>query len=231
MSDLTPERCAAFRGIHIHIPKTGGTTLAQVWPRDDVYATGHTPWKTTVERLSEVDPTRWDRLFKFSFIRNPYDRNLSWFFSTAAKGVFRTVMRGPKKRDWEYQRELFHSWMDPDCKEKHGGEGYRMVTRPHYTVSELITDDGVVVVGYLARYERYAKEVEYIFERLGIEPLKDVRTYGINRSPARPSTGHYSWWYGGARGELIKGIVTGIGHWELNNLYYTFEEHGDAGRP
>ncbi|HEX6866909.1 MAG TPA: sulfotransferase family 2 domain-containing protein [Caulobacteraceae bacterium] len=54
------------RAIFIHIPKTAGTSLAKALSM----RRGHIP----AARYRAADPARFDRYFKFCFVRNPFDR-------------------------------------------------------------------------------------------------------------------------------------------------------------
>ncbi len=210
------------------MPKTGGSTLARSFG-EQVFKTGHVPWHRTRASLESYEPGLWDRLYKFAFIRNPYDRHLSWFFHNAGTGVFHKQFVGPKRNDFEYLRELFHDWMDPDCTHVHGADGFCMVNGSTYAVPGLITESGVgLKVDYLAKWELFASEVQWICDAIGIEVPEKI---SLNVSVHRPKTGHYSWWYGGARGARIKGIVAGLGWWELTHQGYTFEDAGESGRP
>ena len=53
--------------IFIHIPKCGGTSVSTV-----LY--GGSPWHYTAEELSFINPKKFHRYYKFSVVRNPWER-------------------------------------------------------------------------------------------------------------------------------------------------------------
>lgn len=63
--------------IFVHIPKTGGTSIEEAFGysySDLMYEKHLTP----EEYVSEFGQDIWDSYFKFTFVRNPWDRMVSW---------------------------------------------------------------------------------------------------------------------------------------------------------
>jgi hypothetical protein len=85
--------------LFIHVPKTGGNSIQKVLvPFSDDYMVWGDPnskerfgIKSTVLDIekhstlehyrSQLDPTKFERYFKFTCVRNPWDRCVSYFFS------------------------------------------------------------------------------------------------------------------------------------------------------
>ena len=67
--DPYSDRIHATRGIFIHIPRTGGSSIAT--------AMGVSHFHYPVCRYSAFNPTAFRQYFKFGFVRNPWDRLLS----------------------------------------------------------------------------------------------------------------------------------------------------------
>lgn len=62
----------AHRAIFVHVPKTGGTSILKA---TDAGWQPHVP----ISRYAAVDPKRCQEYFKFTFVRNPWDRLLSGY--------------------------------------------------------------------------------------------------------------------------------------------------------
>ena len=62
----------AHRAIFIHIPKTAGSSVAQAL----FGGSRHVPYF----EYERINPRKFKRFFKFSFVRNPWDRLVSTFF-------------------------------------------------------------------------------------------------------------------------------------------------------
>lgn len=60
------------RYVFIHINKTAGSSIEQALELRFEH-------KTAIEKRSELGSRRWDRPFKFCFVRNPWDRVLSHY--------------------------------------------------------------------------------------------------------------------------------------------------------
>ena len=92
------------RAVFIHVPKTGGTSvsaaLREMWPD----AADQSKWTGGFSRTWHVHMTpvvakhlirEWDDLFKFAFVRNPWDRMISLWMSTGAHREFIDFVRNP----------------------------------------------------------------------------------------------------------------------------------------
>lgn len=71
--------------IFIHIPRTGGTSIERALNGRDWFNV-HAPSKhLTAHTAKKIYSEYWDRYFKFTFVRNPWDRMVSmlkygWFY-------------------------------------------------------------------------------------------------------------------------------------------------------
>ena len=115
--------------------------------------TTHIPSSTIKRLLFEDKKMDWDEYFKFGFVRNPWDRELSNYFFNGGK------LKPPEDisfKEWlniNLRKDgLIHDHNTPQC---------------HY-----LTD-----VDYIARFENYDEEVKYIFNRIGVpmsQPVKHI---------------------------------------------------------
>jgi hypothetical protein len=69
----------ANRAIFIHIPKTAGTSVAQ--------ALFGGSWHAPYFEYERVNPRKFRQFFKFSFVRNPWDRVVSTYFFLKKGGM------------------------------------------------------------------------------------------------------------------------------------------------
>ena len=115
--------------------------------------TTHIPSSTIKRLLFEDKKMDWDEYFKFGFVRNPWDRELSNYFFNGGK------LKPPEDisfKEWlniNLRKDgLIHDHNTPQC---------------HY-----LTD-----VDYIARFENYDEEVKYLFNRIGVpmsQPVKHI---------------------------------------------------------
>jgi hypothetical protein len=165
------------RFLFVHIAKTGGTSirtaLAPLRWRDPLYLpmyicsrlsslTGHRigtkfPRHAKVIAAKEMLPVElFDALYKFAFVRNPWDLQVSSFHH-----IRRERPRLLQGRD---EFEAFLRWkLDP-------GRPYQfhLDTSIEQQVDYLIDLDGTIIVDYIGRYERLAGDFAAICERIGI---------------------------------------------------------------
>lgn len=115
----------------------------------------------------------WDSCFKFSFVRNPWDRMVSFYF-------WRT--RGlTKKPSFEEFIEAIHE-LNTERIKKYNATGYD--NYPIYTI------DGEIAVDHLARFENLNEEVAYIYSKLCINPKTPLPKEKTNVRPKNISISH-----------------------------------------
>ena len=161
--------------LFIHIPKTGGNSIQHIlrhYSEDAVYAYPHqdgverfevrgayTKWKhDNLAQYKNVVPADiYDQLFKFSVIRDPWSRAISFYFSPH---------RWVKRQEAPYwSRELFLTTL----------EGLRS------NFEYLTIGDGLGDLHEIVRYERLQEALPGVLRRAGIDPTKH-RLPHVNRS-------------------------------------------------
>jgi hypothetical protein len=169
--------------IFFHVPKTGGSSLA--WNLRHVVDTQHQVppadlkdgWQDAVHfdgkqhssfRDNAALCERHSDYFKFTFVRNPWDVVLSWYLALSRKQ--------PEPVSPERFREFVVNHLQPFALTfaKHPIRflkcrpfGMNRLIRKNQTF--YITDfQGKVAVDYLARYENYDQEFEYLLKTLRI---------------------------------------------------------------
>ena len=59
--------------VFIHIPKTGGTSIVSI------FGEAFQKHNTSKEVIDQIGKERWNEAYKFSVVRNPWDRIHSWY--------------------------------------------------------------------------------------------------------------------------------------------------------
>jgi len=185
------------RFLFVHVPKTGGNSVQEVlapYSEDQVvqlderhdglerFGLRSTAAKTLKKHSTlrqyrqELNPALYKSLFKFSIIRNPWDRMVSWYFSP-----------GSGRRDWD--RNVFICLV----RSKPGLE--KFITVPSFgerLVGKVGLDFGSGRldrdVDFLLRFERLDDDFARLCQRIDV-PLAPLKQR--NRSERR----HYSHYY------------------------------------
>ncbi|MBA3387690.1 MAG: sulfotransferase family 2 domain-containing protein [Chthoniobacterales bacterium] len=165
------------RCIFVHIPKTGGTSVENlIWPmprtandlwmgfRDNYhnkYQTGGLQHLLATQIRSEVGSEIFSAYYKFSFVRNPWDRAVSQFASMAGREDLRDFI-GMKKGD------SFKQYLTLTSKRKH------VQWEPQ--VNFLRDPAGELLVDYIGKFERLGESVLHVLSTLGVEAKTIPRT-------------------------------------------------------
>jgi len=156
------------KAIFIHIPKTGGMSI-----RDALYQKvkiiGHHISASAVK--SQVD--NWDSTFKFSVVRNPWERMVSAFFFGAKKES--KWILGRTFDEWVFERLYAVKNIKTQC--------------------DFLMEDGKIIVDFVARFENLQKDFKKICSELGI------RKKLAHRNKTRHK--HYSYYYSHESEEII----------------------------
>lgn len=155
--------------IFVHIPKTGGSSIEDVlWPGPRTEAD---LWQGMVERYHNryqtgglqhllahqirdaVGQERFSRCYRFSFVRNPWDRMVSQFSYMQQKKYLRDFI-GMREGDafpryLSLIQERSHVQWAPQCE-------------------FLFDRSGECLVDFIGRFERLPRDAATIFERLGV---------------------------------------------------------------
>ena len=110
---------------------------------------------TTIKEclFTEEDNLVWDEYFKFGFVRNPWDREVSNYFFNNKK------LTPPKDVS-------FKEFLD-----------YRLLKDGQIDASNVPQCEYLTDVNYVARFENYIEEVKYLFNRIDVpmsQPLMHI---------------------------------------------------------
>lgn len=155
--------------IFVHIPKTGGTSIEDViWPgprtetelwkgmidaHNNKYQTGGLQHLLARQIREAVGPERFSTCYRFSFVRNPWDRTISQFSYMQQRADLRSFI-GMKQDD------SLSRYLDLIQEREH------VQWTPQ---SDFLVDlSGNCLVDFVGRFERLAEDAKRIFDRLGI---------------------------------------------------------------
>jgi hypothetical protein len=153
--------------LFIHIQKTGGTSLIRALQSgiDEVArfrgTHDHAAW------AREDLGADFDSYFKFAFVRNPWERLVSWYTMIEQ----RSRVNGGEgiNRFWTYVLSKSKSFDDfvIHCTDTvDDTDGRKSV---NYSQLDYISDDrGRLIVDFVGRYERIEEDARTIFDRLGV---------------------------------------------------------------
>lgn len=164
------------RCIFVHIPKTGGTSVEDlIWPshakRSDAdlwmgfidlyrnkYQTGGLQHLCASQIREEIGDTVFDNYFKFSIVRNPWDKAVSQYVYMSKRTDLREYIgMGPK--------DGFKRYLNLISSRKH------VQWEPQ--VSFLLDANRNCIVDYIGRFENFNHSVELIARKIGI-PISKI---------------------------------------------------------
>jgi hypothetical protein len=194
--------------IFIHIQKTGGVSISNLLRRYSPTTTPGRGLRHISARRALKQVVNPDDYFKFAFVRNPWDRLVSWYtmIDEARKGVADGTAE-PMTRRLIKKNNLFKYVLrcGPtfdefviNCTEKQWmGNGYYSFT---FNQLRYLTDkNGEVLVDFIGRFENLAQDISHVFDKLGLE-ASQLEIPHENRS----AHSHYSEMYTPETREIVR---------------------------
>jgi hypothetical protein len=146
-----PDECQC---IYIHIPKTAGTSIVKS-------LFNATARHVRYVEYQAADTKKFERYFKFTFVRNPWDRVVSTYFFLKKGGL----------------NELDKNWSDQNMVSYNSFEDFVVNWLTEENIWSWVhfypqyyffyDDDGNNMMDYVARFENIEEEFRFIRERLG----------------------------------------------------------------
>ncbi len=132
------------------------------------YQTGGLQHLLSTQIRSEVGPEIFSAYYKFSFVRNPWDRAVSQFASMAGREDLRDFI-GMKKDD------SFKVYLSLIARRRHV-QWEPQANFLHDSTGELLVD-------YVGRFETFAESVFHVLGAIGVEAKTIPRTQKSRRGP------------------------------------------------
>jgi hypothetical protein len=189
--------------LFIHIQKTAGSSLRRAlhYTLPDLRTVLGTH-DTALQARRFLGEAEYSRYFVATFVRNPWDRLLSWYTmiiqTQARMPLWRKLCRKEGPRLWQYVRENSNSFEEfihrctADVADRDGRKSFC-----RNQVEYLTDEEGRLIVDFVGRYESLHQDTERLFTRLG---LAGVKLPHVNPSNHR----HYSTYYSDDLAEVVR---------------------------
>jgi len=137
--------------IFVHIIKTGGTSIERCFRAKKVHAFSKIYKK-------QIGSQKWDNYFKFTFVRNPWDKMVSQYFYIQ------------KKQEGRYKltfREFILAFKSCSESEYINKKGVAIKFNP-IQLPWILDDDGNCLVDFIGRFENFQDDFNIVCDKIGI---------------------------------------------------------------
>lgn len=196
----------------IHIQKTAGTSVEEllkaVVPDITYFGPRHMGARHARKKLKD-----WDERFTFAFVRNPWDRLVSWY-SMIESGA-RSVHEGKPPTPHWLQLIWREPWRNPllayalevlkedpsfeSFVKRCTGEfrkGSVIYSFERNQIDYLTNERDRILVDFVGRFERLSEDLTMVFSEIGLDPsLVEDKLPHKNRYNKRLLRGHYRTFY------------------------------------
>ncbi len=187
--------------IFVHIPKCAGVAVCRSLFGN--YGAGHHSILTYRKVFSTAE---FDRYFKFTFVRNPWDRLVSaWFFLKAG---------GFHAGDRRWAEENLSRWSDFNSFVQHWLTREKARSWEHFRpqCDYICAEDGTPQVDFIGRYEHLEGDFARVCKQLGCRAvLAEENVRGLDR-------GDYRSYYTAESRQIVGDVY----HEDIALLGYTF---------
>mgnify|MGYP001260312720 CR=1 FL=1 len=234
-----------YRALYTHVPKTGGTSIKDaVEPhKESLVVTENSSIikkhpsmdrehilvlnfrKSNSMRKKEVLGEKvWNNLYKFAFVRNPWDRYVSnWQWLALRLGQRNTwVMRGWRGVDGHvsfasFVKQMGACYRDPYMLQPYQHDKWHIRNQLHH----IIDYEGNIMLDYVGRFENLQEEFAHICKEIDLDvQLPHLNYFGQQEGlPMQKQKPHYSTYY---TDELVE-IVRERSQADIKAFGYEFE--------
>ena len=152
--------------IFVHIQKTGGNSIRAALGLPQNPLDKH---RTARELRASIGVADWNRGFSFAFVRNPWDRLVSWWTMIDARRPASRAPRLEQMNDFQfYVLSNAHSFEEfiLNCTDTIADtDGDKSIVRPQL---EYVTDEkGAILVNFVGRFEALEDDFRIVAAQLG----------------------------------------------------------------
>lgn len=185
--------------IMVHITKTAGTSLRKALNVIEPFKQrGLKKHLSVREIINIIGQEKWDNSFKFTFIRNPFDRLLSSYHFKLRNNLIHDVS----------EKKSFELWFLNEMKRIKKNKYPKSGSQTNW----LINHKGKIDIDFIGRFENLAEDCKKLEKHLGFK--FDLKHYNQSESRA-----HYSQFYS----DDLKKSVEEVFEEDLINFNYSFE--------
>jgi hypothetical protein len=174
------------RWIFVHIQRTGGNTVRSALGVEPNDAHKHFLARELKPVYGEA---AWTAGFKFAFVRNPWDRLVSWW-SLIDNGRDSPGVSPPPNNFFGYvlrQANSFEQFVSCCTDEIVDRDGRKHIFRNQ--IDYLVDADAAVMVDFIGRFERLQEDFDKVAARLGLGRIASTP----RGTPTMPTTTRRQW--------------------------------------
>ena len=158
------------RFIFVHIQKTAGTSVSAFLEHNCEAVTDGRKHESAAEVRARIEAETWTRFFKFAFVRNPWDRLVSWFHHIQRHGYSNG------------NNPFFDYLLDVgDTFENFVLHGDKTIETPWGARNlfsnqlDALSADGELIVDFVGRFESLEADLEAILRRLRLPSVQTLQ--------------------------------------------------------
>lgn len=178
--------------LFIHINKNGGRSIEHALQITKFHS-------TALEFKKEILPNVWDNMYKFSFVRNPWDRAVSLY-------KYR-MLRGKIDQKTSFKQWAEEMFSDPSLISKRKRVN---VPQTHW----LVDEEGEIIVDFIGRFENFDADFNRLCKIINVKATLPH----LNKTQHK----HYSYYYD----DKTRNIIENYFKEDIDTFNYKFEEKG-----
>ena len=206
-----------YKCIYVHITKCAGTSIDRIllgkefrsWDRTRKIHKQHASASQIKKYYTNEE--QWNNYFKFTIVRNPFDRNVSAYNAVCKKQYCLKPSNFRDKllfKEFVYRRGIFKDLLNPYLITHKNSQALHFKTYNYY-----LFENNKLLVDYVGKFENLAKEWDTICEKLKI----NLTLSHLNKSP-KTKNKHYREYYNNE----TKDIISKIFKKDLETFRYEF---------
>lgn len=174
--------------IFVHIPRCAGSYVEKVVDGRDWWSVNRAEKHLSAAEAKTRYSDEWDKYFKFSFVRNPWALEVSWYF-----------WKNKKRTGVTFEKFINDSELNSTAKisSNMNNKRFAKLWSDHGSCYNWVTCDGRVELDFVGKVENMKQDIARVCEHLNI-PL--AHKHRRNKTKHR----HYSHYYSEKSKQVVK---------------------------